>query len=279
MVRLPNGRPLLLPSICHPSARGPRSVTPQTKRYKNAPIVEAVIDIQVQPPESRDDPDLKGLAESLKAEFPKQDAMHQVEMGIGPIKLEQQEEAPAPVISTSPVGFRLTKSDNSRIFQIRRNGVTYSHLPKYTEWAIFRAEAKDLWQRYRALRPAAKLKRCALRYINRFDLPGTKIEIEDYFYLYPQIPAQLPQQDITGMTFSLHMPQHDMECVAILNQAQIEPVKPDHLSIVLDVDIFRLGIEDWDDARLWAFLDMLRVRKNEIFESSITDRTRELIDE
>ena len=80
------------------------------------------------------------------------------------------------------------------------------------------------------------------------------------------------------MAMNLQMPQRDLECVAVINQGLLEPVKPGHISIVLDIDIFRLGIESWQDSEVWTFLDKLRDRKNEILESCITDRTRELID-
>lgn len=180
--------------------------------------------------------------------------------------------------SQAPIGFRLSKSDDSRVLQLRREGLAYSHMAPYTEWATFRAEAQPLWQQYRGALPDAKLVRCALRYINRVDIPETKIEVYDYFTLYPKIPEQLPQQDVMGMALSLQMPQPDLECVAVINQALVEPVKPGHISIVLDIDVFRLGIETWQDLEVWAFLDKLRDRKNEIFEACITDRTRELID-
>ena len=117
---------------------------------------------------------------------------------------------------------------------------------------------------------------CA-RYINRIDIPETKIEPYDYFGLYAKVPESLPQQDVIGMTLNLQMPQQDLQCVANLGQALGEPVKAGHISFILDIDIFRLQIEDWDDEATWAFLDKLRDRKNEIFEACITDRTRELI--
>jgi uncharacterized protein (TIGR04255 family) len=118
-----------------------------------------------------------------------------------------------------------------------------------------------------------------LRYINRIDIPKTKIEIYDYFGLYPKVPEQLPQQDVIGFALNLLMPQQDLQCVANIQQAFSEPVKPEHVSIILDIDIFRLQIEDWNDDVTWAFLEKLRDRKNEIFEACITDRTRELIDQ
>jgi uncharacterized protein (TIGR04255 family) len=202
--------------------------------------------------------------------------MHIVEMGLR--VAEQPNQAPTQSFSQTPLGLRLVKSDNSRIVQLRQDGLAYSHLAPYSDWLTFRAEAFPLWQRYRAIFPDAKPTRCALRYINRVDIPKIPVELHDYFALYPKIPETLPQQDTIGMTLSVQMPQRDIDCLAVINQIQVAPGKPDHISFVLDIDIFRLGIESWSDAKVWELLDKLRDRKNEIFEACITDQTRDLID-
>jgi uncharacterized protein (TIGR04255 family) len=246
----------------------------QTKRYRNAPITEAVIEIRVQPPAQVESAVLQRLAESLKSDFPKQAAMQFLEMGIA----RQPDQTFQQKLAQSIVGFRLSKADDSRVLQIRTEGFAFSHLAPYTDWSTFRAEAQPLWKRYREVQPQAKLTRCALRYINRIDIPGARIEEYDYFELYAKVPETLPHQDVIGMNLNLQMPQQDLQCVANVGQALVEPVKPGHISFILDIDIFRLGIEDWDDEATWAFLDKLRDRKNEIFEACITDRTRELID-
>lgn len=245
-----------------------------TKKYKSAPITEAVVEIRVQPPATVDQTALQELAESLKADFPKQAPMQFLEMGIA------QQPGPAfqQKFSQSIIGARLSRTDDLRVLQIRHDGFAYSHMAPYTDWATFRAEAQPLWKRYRKVCPEAKLTRCALRYINRIDIPETKIEPYDYFSLYVKVPEALPQQDVIGLTMNLQMPQQDLQCVANIGQALGEPVKPGHLSVILDIDIFRLKIEEWDDEKAWEFLDKLRDRKNEIFEACITDRTRELID-
>ncbi|MFN0317422.1 MAG: TIGR04255 family protein [Burkholderiales bacterium] len=246
----------------------------KTKRYNSAPIREAVIEIRLQPIPPVPQDELKKVALSLNADFPNQADMQFLEMGIAnqPGQMLQQK------LSQSVVGVRLSKPDDSRVLQLRNDGFAYSHMAPYTDWETFKGEALPLWQRYRAVRPEAKLARCALRYINRIDIPDTKIEPHDYFELYPKVPLALPQQDVIGMSLNLQMPQQDLECVANVAQALGEPVKAGYISLILDIDIFRLQIEDWDDDATWAFLDKLRGRKNEIFEACITDRTRELID-
>jgi len=218
---------------------------------------------------------LHRLAESLKTDFPKQTPMQWVQMDIS-----AEQGRAIQSLSQAVIGLRLAKADDSRILQIRHDALAYSHMAPYSDWATFKAEALPLWQQYRAACPNAKFSRCALRYINRVDIPDSKIEPEDYFGLYLNIPKVLSQQDVIGMELSLQMPQHDLDCVANINQRMIgEPVKPDHISFILDIDVFRRGIENWGDAEVWAFLDKLRERKNEIFEACITPRTRELIDQ
>ena len=47
-------------------------------------------------------------------------------------------------------------------------------------------------------------------------------------------------------------------------------------SVILDLDVFKDGVEVVSDDELWALLETLRNRKNEFFEGCITDRAREL---
>jgi uncharacterized protein (TIGR04255 family) len=245
------------------------------KRYKSAPIVEAVIEIRVQPDAPIDPAALKGLAEELKSTFPKQIPLQRIQMGVTG---GQPGGSLNQVVSQSQFGFRLAPPDDSRVLQIRPEGFAFSHLPPYTEWATFRGEAEPLWHQYRKICPTAKLSRCGLRYINRVDIPAERVEIEDYFSLYPEVPDTIPHNDVVSMSLNVLMPQPDINCMAVINEGFGEPVKPGHLSFIFDLDVFRLGIDKWQDTELWEFMDKLRVRKNEIFEQCITDRLRELID-
>jgi uncharacterized protein (TIGR04255 family) len=235
------------------------------------------MEIRLQPEPAPDADALKSLADAFKKQFPKQAPMQLLQVGIA--ASGQQQGAPlSQIFSQANIGFRLANSNDSRVLQLRNDGFAYSHLAPYTQWEIFRSEAQPLWTQYRRSRPQSKLTRCALRYINRIDIPGTKIEIHDYFALYPKIPEGLPQQDVVSTALNVQMPQLDMNCMAVINQALVEPVKLGHLSFILDIDVFRLGIESWQDSEMWDFMEKLRTRKNEIFEACITQSTRELID-
>ena len=64
----------------------------------------------------------------------------------------------------------------------------------------------------------------------------------------------------------------------LLNETVVPPAKPNVVSVVLDIDVFRTKDVPRNDSDRWTFFEMLHTRKNDVFEASITDATRELID-
>ena len=74
----------------------------------------------------------------------------------------------------------------------------------------------------------------------------------------------------------LTIPHPDIECVALLNQALIEPRQPGLASIILDIDLFRQENVPQDEKEMWDFFEVLHDRKNDVFEACLTDKAREL---
>jgi uncharacterized protein (TIGR04255 family) len=123
-----------------------------------------------------------------------------------------------------------------------------------------------------------------VRYINRIDIPtadALTVRLEDYLRTYPEIPADWPYEDFLHFFIQLQIPQEDLRCMLIVNQATAQPPNLKTTSILLDFDLFREEYEEpWqadNDAAIWEFLEQLHGRKNEYFERSITEKTRELI--
>lgn len=91
----------------------------------------------------------------------------------------------------------------------------------------------------------------------------------------PEIAPKL-HQGLTGFFLQLSIPFPDIFSTAIINETIVEPSRPGIVSVVLDIDIFRTSALPTEDEQLWKFFDVLRTRKNDIFEACITDKTREL---
>ena len=177
---------------------------------------------------------------------------------------------------SSHIGFLFKNGDDKQIFQARLDGFTMSRLAPYESWEPFRDEARRLWNIYREHVKPKQVTRIAVRYINRLDLPLPLSDFKDYLRTFPEVSPDLPQ-GLAGFFTQLTIPLQDIKSVMLLNEAIIEPAKPECVSIVLDIDIFRTeDLPDTEEGN-WELFEELRLRKNYAFEACITDRTRELI--
>lgn len=84
-------------------------------------------------------------------------------------------------------------------------------------------------------------------------------------------------QGLSGYFMQLQLPQPDLEGMLVLNQTLIPPPGPNLVSVILDLDLFCKDNVPCDDQEIWKRFEILRTRKNEVFEACITNKTRRLI--
>jgi uncharacterized protein (TIGR04255 family) len=244
------------------------------RHYSRAPITEAVIDLRVEfdtPPTQSDF--LQG-AERLRGQFPVQAPIHFFEMNFGPGDDDLQ---PSFNSAQTEVGVRLTSAEHNRVLQVQRHGFTYSHMPPYSQWSSFSEEAKNLWNAFVASYRPATVVRVAVRYINRIVVPSSTAKFDEYFTLYPTAPPGV-LDEVTGCFMQIASPQRDIaeNAAAVINFALEPNTLPGNLSFLLDFDVYSTCRCDPTSPEIWELLGRLRARKNELFESSITDKSRGL---
>jgi uncharacterized protein (TIGR04255 family) len=234
--------------------------------YANAPITEAVIDIRVVPPDQFDVDDFRKLSDQFGREFKGQNDQVRITGTIGP------DGAPRP--TATKVGIQFV--GNAKLFQTQIDGWTFNKLAPYRGWEEeFRDEARTLWRAYRELVQPKAVSRVGLRYVNRLDLPLPISDFKVYLRTYPELAPDLPQ-GLSHFVMQLQIPHQDINALLLLNLAMVKPVRPGVSSVVLDLDLSRSVDLPADESELWALIEILRTRKNEIFEACITDATREL---
>lgn len=243
-------------------------MTPGT-RYPHAPITEAVIDIQVTATVHVD-----RLAEAIKGEsnYPTSEKVYAVSgaMMFGP------EANTSTSARAETVGYVCRSSDGLQIYQARTNGFTFSRLAEYTSWSEVSAEARRLWEKYRSIASPTDVKRIALRYVNRLDIPLPLRDFATYLRTVPHLSSDLPQ-GLSSYFMQLQLPVPDLQGTCVINQTIIEPpAKPNTVAVVLDIDLFRSTDVATDETSLWEQLEQLRHEKNRVFEACITDEARRL---
>lgn len=245
---------------------------PTQRHYPKAPITEALIDLRVDLPEGTGIGDLDRVHAGVEAAYPtkKNRIYAEVHGQIG-------HQGTTAAAHSKQIGYVFTSQDGRYIFQARLDGFTMSRLAPYERWEPFRDEARRLWDVYRSVVKPTKVTRLAVRYVNRLDLPLPVVDLKQYLRTVPEVSPDLPQ-DLAGYFMQLRIPQDDIKSLLLLNQAIIDPARPGVASVVLDNDIFRVDDVPTDEQGVWDFLEVLRQRKNDVFEASITDQARELFE-
>jgi uncharacterized protein (TIGR04255 family) len=239
------------------------------RNYPNSPITEALIDIRIQESPELTVEALGPMFAQIQNQYPKREDLMFFK---GQFAFQS---VPTASATQTKQGFRYRSIDGRYILQTGISGFTLSRLAPYESWSVFIAEAKRLWEIYRAFVSSARAVRVAVRSINRIDIPPFR-ELKDYFKTFPEISSELPQT-LNGYVMQLLIAQPEFEGMLSLIQATVPAPSADVVSINLDIDLYKESTAEFDtDEKIWELLERLRKKKNEVFEGCITDKTRSL---
>jgi uncharacterized protein (TIGR04255 family) len=234
--------------------------------YMRAPITEAVIDIRVTPAPSLQVDRLRALANGLEERYPR----------VGDsLQLFAQFRVGGLGQTTEPVKVGYQFSGPNQSFHAQLGGWSFSRQAPYESWEAFQTEARELWVRYRSVVAPENIVRIAVRYVNRIDLPLPIADLSKYLRTFPEVSADLPQ-NLAGYFMQLQIPFEEFKVMINLNQAIVPPPRHDVVSLVLDLDVWRISDIPQDEDGMWELFSTLREVKNRAFEACITDETREL---
>ena len=239
--------------------------------FRNAPITEALIDIRTQLPKTVSLSNLEKLHSGIQEEYPQKRTRMMWE---GSVELKG-EGVPIKTVRRAADGYLFTSSDGKQVVQFRLDGFSFSRLRPYSRWEEVYGEAKRLWEIYRTGTKPIIVQRLATRYINSIEIPSKRFDYDDYFTAAPKIPQGLPQS-LSHFFTRLVIPFPDRGATAIVVQTPAERFDPINTVVILDIDAFAEVSLVSNDAKLDEILAILRRVKNEIFFSSITERTKDL---
>ena len=121
-----------------------------------------------------------------------------------------------------------------------------------------------------------EISRIGVRYVNRIDIPvsGPVLEQEEFLNVYPKLPDILGPMNAYAVQAVLSI--KDIGCKLTLNSAVVPSPILDHASFLFDQDIAREIDPPQSDDAISGLLNEIRIRKNKVFETCITDRARAL---
>lgn len=238
-------------------------------KYPRAPITEAVMDIRLQ---SRDGLSVDELRELSKGgggeEFGAVNEQYNITAAIVTGSPTAQTTAP------TKVGFQFRNAMADKVMQAQLGGWSFSKLAPYDCWEKFQQQGRELWNAYRAIVQPKQIIRVAVRYINRLDLPLPVDDFKKYLRTVPEISPDLSQV-LSNFFLQAQIPQLDLEATLVINMTQVPSPADTAVSIILDLDLFRIINIPQDEDGIWEYFEQLRLRKNIAFEACITDAMRE----
>lgn len=198
---------------------------------------------------------------------------------------EPQEQADV----TETARIQLLTEDGTRVIMVGDGVIGISTLPPYDGWAAVRQRVEAVLNALAELSPGGvlpRIVRIGTRYINRIMIPGgdplagsSGIDVERYFNCGPRKVAGLP----AAMPSFLCRTSGQYEDGARLTSTFLpypEQNKAGRIAYLLDIDVAQLpGAEAaMTIGEVMARVDVLHGHVLGVFEASITDATREVLD-
>ena len=247
------------------------------KKYENAPVVEALCEIFFDG--SKWDSTLPGLFfERIKDVYPKKKELEQSGVEVSVSKDTQDVK-----VLRGNQRIQFIKDDGSQLVQIEKDLLVINQLRPYPRFVEWKPAIDKMIKLYRELAKPNFIKRVGIRYINRIEIPSNKFKMEDYFYLYPEVPVRLGAMHGKFM-MRLEIPPKNREGHQLVVTFGTAPVNPSPTSLwmfdlMFDLyDIFTLppdmSLEQFDRYVLEAHDNI-----ETAFEESITDKMKELFKE
>jgi uncharacterized protein (TIGR04255 family) len=239
--------------------------------YKHAPITEAVIEIRFAAP--MDSADVDKVSDKFSSHYPQHQSVQNVKFAV---ELPAGQKDTATAEFDREVGHRRSSSDMTHLLVLWPSAIVVSQLAPYPGWdRFFERFVRDwkLWKRIIGFRTIGRL---GVRYINRIDIPisGPVMEFETFLNVYPKLPDILGP--VGAYAVQAVLPIVDIGCKLTLNSAVVPAPILGHASFVVDQDIAKEVNLPQSDEAIYELLNEIRVRKNNVFESCISNRAREL---
>ena len=239
--------------------------------YPRPPIVEAVIERRYSNPIEFDL--VNRLREEFEDEYPA--IVQTAEYSFAFIA-----DGAPPEFRQNPLGYRMVSHSGTDIVLATTQTIAFGRLAPYPGWDNFKESASAVFARARRSIGYKPINRLGVRYINRLDLPEIEgvplgTQIADYLLAQPSFSdSMLPF--MRGFTLQFGFDVQIPDCTSTMTVATVQSPVPHHSSVLLDIDIGRTSNVPQIERDIQRLLDQIRDEKNRVFESSITDRAREL---
>lgn len=239
---------------------------------KNAPITEAVIELQFGEDSKVSLDVIEKVLKNLKPDFPLQN-----EKRNSIIRANIKESgAETEVYDEGVVGYVARSKDGKKVITLLKDRFAFSQLAPYSRWEVLESDALLVWNVFVEIAEVNFIGRVGLRFINRIELELPFEDFSDFLVSAPIVPEGLPQ-GFMNFEQRVVIPNPEIRAIAIVNQS-MESFRAESkvVSVVLDIDVGKRIESELEIEELQKILSTLRDYKNEVFFRNITEKVVEM---
>jgi len=235
------------------------------QELKAPPIKEAIFDLRFSSESKLLVEDIEQFCKNIENDFTNT-------LPIFLFKIEGNASINSSQISHNNVkiGFKLSRENDSSIFQITNDGFTFSKLSPYSNWEDLKNNAFKYLNLLLKYFPNIQFQKIALRYINEFNLDIKLGEsINESLLIVPAYSDQLPRELESYFT-QLVIPDKNLGLKCIIHFA-MQPLQNEKFKILLDIDVIKEQNYSAESIEtLKNEFQNLRELKNKVFFNSLT---------
>jgi len=233
------------------------------------PIIEAVIDIDC---DMLPDFDLAAVEPEARKRF--SDAYPNAKKSfIQENEIQARLNEPPKVKVTQALrALQFFSKDSLQLVQVRSNGYSFNRLRPYSSLDDYLPEIRRTWQLFVELGAPVRIRRIALRYINRILLPmeqETRVDLDDYLPLGPRFPEG------HSLTYNNFLNRYSADEVGTGNHVTItltnQKIENGQLPVIFDIEVNRTletTPDNWDAVQ--GAIASLRDLKNRVFKKTLS---------
>ncbi len=240
--------------------------------YLNPPLVEAVCEYHFSI-DTEWDLTVDGLFyDRLKDHFPKKSIR---QIAVGNSKIEGEKESIKYTFEKMSV---FSTNDQKVLVQVGPRLLSINRLKPYPSWEEFEKTIDTAFKTLSSIVDIKGFQRIGMRYINRIDIPGKDIRIDEYFNFRPHTGDDLPKI-LKSFNLTTHFPYSTGRDVCKVQFFSTTPDGENMNSFILDFDYYLNIPQDITDIDVdkWRLEAHDEIEK--FFEGSITDKLREMFKE
>jgi len=240
--------------------------------YRNPPIVEAVCEFRFSSdtPWEQDLPDR--FYDAVKDHFPIRESKkgQSLEIKANNTGIEGHR------VETIDIQVFLAQ-DRRMLIQLGPRGLSINCLRPYPSWEGFRPLICQAYETISSLTSVSGLDRIGLLYVDKIEIPGEKIRLEDYFTFYPHLGEGLPQ-DLMNFMVGCDFAYRDRD-VCRLKLTRAMPEKPSNSAYLLTTDYFLARKDTVKPREACAWVEEAHAAVKSLFKGCITKKLEEIFNQ